>query len=48
MSSVFHIPIVVGLREAMKPEGVFFVMFVFSLVTKINPSSFRKGKEGMR
>ena len=37
-----------GRTGAMGPEEVFFVTFVFSLVSKINFSSLRKGKGGMR
>jgi len=38
----------VGRTEAMGPEELFFVTLVFSLVSKINFSSLRKGKGGMR
>jgi len=38
----------VGRTEAMEPEEVFFVTLVFSLVSRINISSLREGKGGMR
>ena len=38
----------VGRTEAMEPEELFFATLVFSLVSKINFSSLRKGKGGMR
>ena len=37
-----------GRTAAMEAEEVFFVTIVFSLVGKINFSSLRKGKGGMR
>jgi len=38
----------VGRTGAMEPEEPFFVVLVFSLVSKINFSSLQKGKGGMR
>jgi len=37
----------VGRTEAMEPEEVFFLTLVFSLVSKTNFSSLRKGKGGI-